>query len=160
MGGGPSSAVAALATAGGSQLGFATFRATSKGVLVAVDVAGLPPNSSHGLHVHELGDLRDGFASLGAHYDPGQRKTHGGAHGLARHAGDFGSLQTDGAGAASLRALYPELRLGDLLGRSVVLHAGADDLGRGRGPQRAESLKTGNSGARLAAGVIGLAAPA
>lgn len=41
-----------------------------------------------------------------------------------------------------------------MLGRSVVVHAGEDDLGHGNS---ADSKTTGNSGARLACGVIGLA---
>ncbi|KHJ84141.1 copper/zinc superoxide dismutase [Oesophagostomum dentatum] len=44
-----------------------------------------------------------------------------------------------------------------VVGRSFVVHANEDDLGRGQGDQRPESLRTGNAGARLGCGVIGLA---
>ena len=43
----------------------------------------------------------------------------------------------------------------DIYGRSIVIHDGVDDLGRGTGKNKAESLKTGNAGTRLACGIIG-----
>ena len=48
-------------------------------------------------------------------------------------------------------SLYGEY---SIVGRSVVVHAQEDDLGRTDHP---DSKTTGNSGARVACGVIGLA---
>lgn len=45
-----------------------------------------------------------------------------------------------------------------VIGRSMVVHADQDDLGKGVGDKKEESLKTGNAGARVACGIIGVAA--
>ena len=44
--------------------------------------------------------------------------------------------------------------MNDVAGRAIVVHAGADDLGRGVGEAEAGSKKTGNAGARVACGII------
>ncbi|KHJ81779.1 copper/zinc superoxide dismutase, partial [Oesophagostomum dentatum] len=77
-----------------------------------------------------------------------------------RHIGDLGSITADPDGIAHFEfwdkkvSIYGE---NSVIGRSVVVHAGTDDLGRGEGDRKEESLKTGNAGARLACGVIGIA---
>lgn len=43
-----------------------------------------------------------------------------------------------------------------MIGRSIVVHANVDDLGRTNHP---DSKITGNAGSRLACGVIGFSAP-
>ena len=44
----------------------------------------------------------------------------------------------------------------DVAGLAVVVHAGEDDLGRGRGDKEEGSKKTGNAGGRVACGIIEL----
>ncbi len=43
-------------------------------VLVDVNITGLA-EGDHGFHIHEKGDLTDGCASLGAHYNPDKVKS-------------------------------------------------------------------------------------
>jgi Cu-Zn family superoxide dismutase len=71
--------------------------------------------------------------------------------------GDLGNLKTNEEGFAYAAFTDHMVTLNgenSIIGRSVVVHEKEDDLGRGGND---ESLKTGNSGKRLACGVIGLA---
>ena len=123
---------------------------------IVANVSGLKPNSLHGIHIHEWGDLTQGCISAGPHFNPFNKK-HGGPFSPERHVGDLGNLRTDERGNAYLAMEDSLITLfGDesVIGRSVVVHEGEDDLGRTEHP---ESPKTGNSGPRLACGVIGLA---
>jgi Cu-Zn family superoxide dismutase len=58
---------------------------------IACMVKGLNPNSKHGMHIHEYGDLTDGCVSAGAHYNP-HGLPHGGPSSERRHLGDLGNL--------------------------------------------------------------------
>lgn len=128
----------------------------TKETVIKVKVSGLPPNSKHGFHVHTSGDLRNGCTSLCSHWNP-----HGTSHGgpndpkSKRHLGDLGNLQANGKGNVNttIRDKLVKLRgKYSVIGRSLILHEGEDDLGLGGNE---ESLKTGNAGARIACGVIG-----
>jgi Cu-Zn family superoxide dismutase len=114
----------------------------------------LPPGK-HGIHIHEFGNMLEGCASLGAHWNP-TGHDHGGPHDNAKHMGDFGNIQK----GKTLKLVLRGARILDgnnskfrLVGRSVVIHEGEDDLGRGNKP---DSKTTGGSGARIGCGVIGL----
>src|SRR4051812_25563540 len=70
---GPSMAVAVLQPKSGSQVsGTVTFSLQGNQVVVVADVRGLPPNTTHGFHIHEKGDCSapDGM-SAGGHFNPG-----------------------------------------------------------------------------------------
>lgn len=68
-------------------------------MVISLSIKGLNPNSKHGFHVHEFGDLTDGCASTGGHFNPDNHK-HQGPSDKTRHAGDLGNLVTDEDGNA------------------------------------------------------------
>ncbi|KAI0822215.1 superoxide dismutase [Trametes gibbosa] len=126
-------------------------------VTVSGEIKNLDPSAKRGFHIHASGDLSNGCASAGPHFNPFSR-THGAPTDKNRHAGDLGNIETDSKGVASFLFEDSFISLNgplSIVGRAVVVHAGTDDLGKG-GDE--ESLKTGNAGARAACGVIGIAA--
>ena len=123
-----------------------------------------PPNKTHAIHIHEFGDLRNGCESLGSHFNPTE-ETHGSIlYDMPRHAGDLINnimFTSDGLFEYhyfdNLISLYQDPRC--ILGRSIVIHEKADDLGLGTGGSKEESLKTGNAGKRICCSVIGVSKP-
>jgi len=152
----PASAIAAIHNAKSVKdeiTGLVTFTQTDKGVRIVADVTGLKPGK-HGFHIHESADLSaPDLKSAGGHFNPGHAK-HGGPDSEMHHAGDLGNLVADEKGHATLDRVFEGLSVAGekdgVIGHSVVIHAGEDDL---------KSDPAGNSGARIAAGAIE-AAPA
>jgi Cu-Zn family superoxide dismutase len=114
-----------------------------------VRVSGLQPNQEHGFHVHEKSDCSSGDGmSTGGHFNPGA-KPHGKHDDAERHAGDLPSLKADAAGRVDAKFTLSGLSIGsgaaDIVGRGLIVHAMPDDY---------KTQPTGNSGARIACGVI------
>lgn len=126
----------------------------SEPTTVSWEIAGNDPNALRGFHIHQFGDNTNGCTSAGPHFNP-FGKSHGAPDVEERHVGDLGNVTTDAQGAAkgSKKDSFIKL-LGEnsIVGRTVVVHAGTDDLGKGGND---ESVKTGNAGGRNACGVIG-----
>lgn len=119
------------------------------------DVSGNDSNGLRGFHVHTFGDNTNGCTSAGPHFNP-FTKEHGAPEDDNRHVGDLGNVTTDASGVAkgSKQDLLVKLiGQNSILGRTVVIHSGTDDLGKGG---HEESKKTGNAGGRPACGVIGI----
>ena len=148
----PLKAIAVLhPTAGNKLSGTVTFTEVADGVQVQAEITGLTPGN-HGFHVHEFGDCSAADASsAGAHFNP-TNKPHAGPDAVERHVGDMGNVEADASGKAKLEYLDHQISLTNdqqsVIGRSVVIHAKADDL---------KSQPSGDSGARVACGVIGWA---
>uniref|UniRef100_Q8I806 Superoxide dismutase [Cu-Zn] n=1 Tax=Anemonia viridis TaxID=51769 RepID=Q8I806_ANEVI len=140
-------------------------KSPSAKIKITLNLKGLPPNTPHGFHVHQYGDIdTNGCQSTASHFNP-FGATHGGPQDdeKHRHVGDLGNVMSNAEGRIKIMlsdylvSLYGPY---SVIGRSFVIHAKIDDLGRGTGAARKESLKTGNAGARLACCTIVHAAPA
>ncbi|XP_027213324.2 uncharacterized protein [Penaeus vannamei] len=112
----------------------------------------------HGFHVHEL-DVKDGSCgSTGGHFNP-HAQTHGAQDASVRHVGDLGNIEVDEDGNVEGHILSDRLvafsEPNKIIGRSIVVHAGEDDLGLGGD---SGSLATGNAGGRLACCTVNIMA--
>jgi Cu-Zn family superoxide dismutase len=148
----PLKAIAVLHPTAGSKVGgTVTFTEVADGVQVQAEITGLTPGN-HGFHVHEFGDCSAPDASsAGGHFNP-TNKPHAGPDALERHVGDMGNVEADASGKAKLDYVDHQISLTNdpqsVIGRSVVVHMKQDDL---------KSQPSGDSGARIACGVIGRA---
>ena len=140
-----------LASSSGSLVsGKVAVRAMGNGVHLTGTVGGFAANSQHGIHVHEKGDCSAVDASsAGGHFNPAATG-HGRAGSGAHHAGDMDNLLADGEGVARVDIHLQDVTLGggaanDIAGRALVVHLAPDDY---------RSQPAGNSGARVACGVI------
>lgn len=135
-------------TQGRTVHGDLTLSSAGSGVRITGKVDGLTPGSEHGFHIHEKGDCSAPDASsAGGHYNPASTP-HGNPGGGAHHAGDIRNLVADGSGVANVDVIVEGVSIGgqnDVLGRAVVVHESPDDYA---------SQPAGNSGARIACGVI------
>ena len=146
-------AVAVLSpTKGNNVSGVVTFEVVKSGVKIVADVTGLTPGL-HGFHVHEFGDCTAPDAtSAGGHFNP-HHMQHGGPDAAVRHAGDLGNLDANASGQAHYERVDTMISLDgadSIIGRAVTVHEKADDL---------KTQPTGNAGARVACGAIGVAKP-
>ena len=113
-------------------------------IKVSASFTGLKANKNYGFHIHEFGLCGNKALLAGAHLSTYGSKKHGGPTSTERHLGDLGNLQSDSKGNAIYSAVVPG-KVKKVLGRSIIVHAGEDDL---------KTQPSGKSGARIACGVI------
>jgi Cu-Zn family superoxide dismutase len=138
--------------------GTVQFIQSGKFVDLIINLSGLKKNGLHGFHIHTFGDLSDGCNSACSHFNP-YNKTHGCPGMKNRHVGDLGNLITDSEGNARYIFRDDVIKLSgkaSIIGRMLIIHQDPDDCGQAQGPLRAESLKTGNAGKRIACAVVGI----
>ena len=110
------------------------------------------PEGKHGYHIHRAGDLRGPGCKLACdHWHKGTASQHGGPPSSSepRHTGDLGNIE---AKPGSYEQFLRGVKVEELYGRSLIVHADPDDLGKGT---HEDSKTTGHSGARIACAIIG-----
>jgi Cu-Zn family superoxide dismutase len=137
----------------GKDIGTITASSSPYGTIFTPDLSGLTPGL-HGFHVHvnpncgpkeKDGKMVPGLAA-GGHYDPAGTGAHKGPY-ADGHLGDLPALYVAEDGKATFPVLAPRIKVSDLEGRSLMIHAHGDNYSD-------EPKKLGGGGPRLACGVV------
>ena len=113
-------------------------------------IDGLKPLSEHALAIYECGDISGGCSSVGDHFNP-RNGRHGSPETSERHVGDLGNIKTDKFGRAEFKFSDNLVKVSDIIGRSIAVAEGKDDLGETDHPL---SSVNGNCGNLLSCGII------
>ena len=166
---------ATLRSADGSRIGTVAFHDHASGrteVIVRL-LRAIGTEAFHGFHIHanDVGTNGDGciadatqpsstwFVSADGHWKHDPAEIHG------HHAGDLPSVFVNADGTSTLSVVVDKLDATEVVGRAVILHAGADNFANvpvgpnadqyTAGPDAlAKTQATGNAGDRVACGVI------
>ena len=124
--------------------GIVTFDRTVRGVLITAEIYGLPSQLEKGgfgvfaFHIHSGSECPSGKTdNSGTHFNP-ENKPH------PYHAGDLPPLFSN-RGYAYLQTVSDRFNLSDIVGKTVIIHSGADDF---------TTQPSGNSGEKIACGII------
>ncbi len=137
----------------GKEIGTITASDSEYGLVLTPLLSDLSPGL-HGFHVHDKPDcshaMKEGIAvpalAAGGHYDPTYTGKHEGPYGNG-HLGDLPALYVSADGKAPMPVLAPRLKVADIKGRSLMIHAGGDNYSD-------TPALLGGGGARAACGVV------
>ncbi len=144
----------AIKNTNGQVVGTLTLTQQSDGVLVEGSFQNLPAGA-HGIHFHAVGTCAPNFDAAGGHFNPAQRQ-HGFNNPQGVHAGDLPNVEIGPNGTGTYRTVTTLVTLAqgaansvyDADGTAVIVHANADDY---------VTDPSGNSGGRIACGVVSAA---
>ena len=136
----------------GKSIGSITASQSPYGVVLTPNLGELPPGV-HGFHLHQNPSCdpgeKDGkkaaAIAAGPHLDPAVAKSHKGPY-AEGHLGDLPALFVGTDGKATTPVLAPRLKLVDLKGHSLMIHAGGDNY--------SDQPELGGGGARMACGIV------
>ncbi|GGH51441.1 superoxide dismutase family protein [Frigidibacter albus] len=143
-------AAASFVDAEGAEIGTATLTGTPHGVLIGMEVTGLPASKWVAFHIHEGETCEHDhrFESAGGHFNPSEAD-HGYMSETGPHSGDMPNqyVASDGILMAEVFNSYVDLDGGptSVIGRTLMIHAEPDDY---------TSQPAGAAGERLACAVI------
>jgi Cu-Zn family superoxide dismutase len=137
----------------GKTIGTITASSSAYGTILTPNLSGLTPGL-HGFHVHQKPDCGPGEKggtmvpglAAGGHHDPTGSGRHEGPYGSG-HLGDLPALYVDEKGEATHPVLAPRIKVSDLVGRSLMIHAGGDNYSD-------HPKKLGGGGPRVACGIV------
>lgn len=137
----------------GKSIGSVIISQGPKGLVFTPELTDLPPGLL-GFHVHQNPDcaagMKDGklvpALAAGSHYDPAGTGKHEGPEGQG-HLGDLPALAVNADGTASTAVTAQRLKMSDVKGRSIMIHAGGDNYSD-------QPALLGGGGARIACGVV------
>ena len=136
----------------GQEIGTVLLSDSPAGLVIRTNLKQLPAGE-RGFHIHENGScapaMKDGkmgaALAAGSHYNPNQAPHHGTP--VTGHLGDLPALKVNNDGTARVTLLAPRLKLADVQGRAIMVHAGGDNYSD-------NPLPLGGGGERIACGVI------
>lgn len=144
-------ATAVLLDAEGKSVGKVALMQLKDGLLVKASVIGMKPGS-YGFHLHSVGKCdTPGFTTAGGHWNPTAHQ-HGRDNPQGSHMGDLPNIEVAASGLGGFEQMIAGATLTggdhpllDADGAAAMLHAGPDDY---------KTDPSGNSGARIACGVV------
>lgn len=136
----------------GEKIGTISFKDSAQGLVINTNLSNLP-SGFHGFHIHEKGSCepaeKDGkmgaAIAAGSHFNPNQAPNHGTPN--DGHMGDLPVLNVDENGNAKTTVIAPRLKLANVQGLAIMVHAGGDNYSDSPKP-------LGGGGDRIACGVI------
>lgn len=132
-------------TSDNQEIGSVSIKESANGLVFKPKLHDLPPGD-HGFHVHTHPSCDNHGQCAGGHLDPANTGKHLGPY-KNGHLGDLPVLQVSADGTAMQSVIAPRLKLKDVLGHSLMIHAGGDNYSD-------EPVKLGGGGDRIACGSI------
>lgn len=127
-----------------SVMGRVDFTDSPYGLLIRPRLEHLKPGL-HGFHLHQHPDCGNGGKNAGGHFDPNNTKRHRGPYDNG-HLGDLPVLYVNKRGGAGVVTIAPKLKVRDLTGLSLMVHASGDNY--------SDDPPLGGGGGRVACGII------